>query len=202
MLSLSADADEAMCRLAATFRRVAQEREQAFMQRDALFAELQARRNAQAMMAALASGSPFGCHSNRAFLVPFGGRMMTMQEQYYARAAGASYCFASSLSRTSGQDSFDPDMFLVDAAEGDSAVPATATGSGAPGVAGKRKSSGSELGLVAEQMLRVPRKRGEVVEAPVRNDDEDAGTSVEEAPADSESTEDAGSVDDENCSRG
>ncbi|CAM0872565.1 unnamed protein product [Alopecurus aequalis] len=193
-LALSADADDTLCGLGSALRRVAQEREEAFRQRNALLAELQARRNAQAMMAALASGgSPaaaaFSCHSNQSFVVPFG--RMTAQEQYYARAAGVSYCFASSLSRTSGQDSFDPDMFLVDAAEGDSAAPATATVSGVPGVEGK-KSSGSELGLVAEQILGLPRMKGEAVEAPVHDDDD--GTSVEEASADSESTE----VDDEN----
>jgi hypothetical protein len=164
------------------------------------------------MMAALASGppgaafSPSSCYANRAFVFPAPfGRPTTTQEQYYARATGASYCNASSSSRTSGQDSFDPNTFLVDAAEGDSVAPAkaTATGSDAPGMAGKGKSSRSELGLVAEQILRLSRKEEEVAEAPAHDDDDDAGTSAEETVADSESTEVGGSVDEkEECCGG
>jgi hypothetical protein len=210
---VSADADETICRLAAVARRVKQERDEAYVKRNALMAELQARRNAQAMMAALASGppgaafSPSSCYANRAFVFPAPfGRPTTTQEQYYARATGASYCNASSSSRTSGQDSFDPNTFLVDAAEGDSVAPAkaTATGSDAPGMAGKGKSSRSELGLVAEQILRLSRKKEEVAEAPAHDDDDDdAGTSAEETVADSESTEVGGSVDEkEECCGG
>ncbi|KAM0887607.1 hypothetical protein ACQ4PT_028905 [Festuca glaucescens] len=187
-LALSADADETICRLAAVARRVKQERDEAYVKRNSLMAELQARRNAQVMMAALASGppaaafAPSGCYGSRA-LVPFG--RVTAQEQYHARAAGVSYYYASSSSRTSGQDSFDPNTLLVAAAEADSVAPAkataTTTGSGAPGMAGKKKSSGSELGLVVEQILRLSRKKEEVAEAeaPV-HDDDDAGTSAED----------------------
>lgn len=207
MLALSADADETICRLAAVARRVKQERDEAYVKRNALMAELQARRNAQVMMTALAPGPPAAafaassCYGNRTLVVPVPFGRVTTQEQYYARAAGVSYCYASS---SSGQDSFNPDMFLVDAAEGNSVARAktTATGSGAPGMAGKKKSSGSELGLVAEQIFRLSRKKAEVAEAeaPVQDDD-DAGTSA----ADSESTEDevGGSVDEkEECCGG
>jgi hypothetical protein len=82
------------------------------------------------------------------------------------------------------------------AAEGDFVALAkrTDTGSGAPGMAGKKKSSGSELGLVAEQIL-LSQKKEEVAEAkaPV-HDDNDAGI------ADSESTGVEGSIDEkEEC---
>jgi hypothetical protein len=134
-LALSAYADETICRLAVVACRVKQERDEAYMKRNALLAELQERANAQVMMAV----------------------------------------------------------------EGDSVVPAksTATGSGVPGVAGK-KSSGSELGLVAEQILSLSRRKEEVAEAkaPV-HDDDDAGI------ADSESTGVEGSIDEkEECCGG
>jgi hypothetical protein len=62
MLALSADADETICRLAAVARRVAKERDEACMKYKGMLAELQARRNAQMMMATtLAPGSPAGC---------------------------------------------------------------------------------------------------------------------------------------------
>jgi hypothetical protein len=141
-LALSAYADETICRLAVVACRVKQERDEAYMKRNALLSELQARTNAHVMMAV----------------------------------------------------------------EGDSVVPAksTATGSGVPGVAGK-KSSGSELGLVAEQILSLSRRKEEVAEAkaPVHAAD-DAGTSAEDTVADSESAEVEGSVDekDECCGGG
>jgi hypothetical protein len=141
-----------------------------------MLAELQARRKAQMMMATLPSGSPataFSCYSNGD---PFGPT--TVQGQHYAQAAGAS-CFTPSSARTG---SFDPDMLMVDAAEGDSVVPAT--GSGTPVVA-EKKGSGSELGLIAEQILRLSRKKEEVIKARVHDD---AGTSAEGTFADSEST--------------
>jgi hypothetical protein len=150
------------------------ERDEAFMKTKALLAEMQARRNAQMMTTTLASRSPaaaFSCYGNR---VPSG--LMTVQDQYYARAAGVSYCFMSSSSRT---DSFDPDMsgkkkirlsqIKEDATEG--------------------KSSGSELSLVADQMIRLSRVKEEVVEAPM-HDDNDAETSAEETVVDSDLTED------------
>jgi hypothetical protein len=118
---LCADADEAICGLAVAARRVTQERDEAYVKRNALLAELQAKRNAQIMMAALASGSPaataFGAYNGNLVPAPF-GRVTT----HDARA---------------GQDSFDPDMFLLDAAEGDTVVPATGSG-----MEGKKKSSG------------------------------------------------------------
>ncbi|KAM0928531.1 hypothetical protein ACQ4PT_002533 [Festuca glaucescens] len=134
--ALCADADETICGLAAAARRMTQERDEAYMKRNALLAELQAERNAHMMMATLASGSPaataFGCNGNRALLVPAPFGRVTTQD---ARA---------------GQDSFDPDMFLLDAVEGDSVVPASGSG-----MAGKKKSS------------------REVVEAPVHDKDDD-----------------------------
>jgi hypothetical protein len=114
---LCADADEAICGLAAAARRVTQERDEAYMKRNALLAELQAKRNAQIMMAALASGSPaataFGAYNGNLVPAPFG--------------------------RVTTQDSFDPDMFLSDAVEGDSVVPASGGGMAAKK---KKKSSG------------------------------------------------------------
>jgi hypothetical protein len=149
------------------------ERDEAFMKTKALIAEMQARRNAQMMTTTLASRSP---------AVPSG--LMTVQDQYYARAAGVSYCFMSSSSRT---DSFDPDMsgkkkirlsrIKEDETEG-AAVSATAS-----------KSSGSELSLVADQMIRLSRVKEEVVEAPI-HDDNDAEMSAEETVVDSDLTED------------
>jgi hypothetical protein len=161
---------------------VLKERDEAFMKTKALVAEMQARRNAQMMTTTLASRSPaaaFSCYGNR---VPSG--LMTVQDQCYARAAGVSYCFMSSSSRT---DSFDPDMsgnkkirlsrIKEDATVG-AAVSATAS-----------KSFGSELSLVADQMIPLSRVKEEVVEAPI-HDDNDAETSAEETVVDSDLTED------------
>jgi hypothetical protein len=141
-LALSAYADETICRLAVVACRVKQERDEAYMKRNALLSELQARTNAHVMMAV----------------------------------------------------------------EGDSVVPAksTATGSGVPGGVAGKKSSGSELGLVAEQILSLSRRKEEVAEAkaPVHAAD-DAGTSAEDTVAYSESAEVEGSVDEkEECCGG
>ncbi|KAM3314113.1 hypothetical protein ACQJBY_033148 [Aegilops geniculata] len=218
--AVSADADETICRLAAAARRMAQERDEAWNQRNALLAELHARRNAQMMMA-LAAGPPrsfAGYNGRAAFFAPAAaaapfGRMPTPMQQMYARAAGASYCFASSSSSSaaaagnglffhslasSSQDQFDPDMFLVDPAESpaDSVSATGTTGSAAPDLQ-VAKSSGSELDLVAEQML-LTRKKGKVAEA-VRDDDE--GPASVEAVADAGATEAGGSLD-EKCGGG
>uniref|UniRef100_A0A8I6Y7Y7 Uncharacterized protein n=1 Tax=Hordeum vulgare subsp. vulgare TaxID=112509 RepID=A0A8I6Y7Y7_HORVV len=217
--AVSADADETICRLAAAARRMAQERDEAWNQRNALLAELHARRNAQMMMA-LAAGPPrsFAGYSGRAaFFAPAAaappfGRMPTPMQQMYARAAGASYCFASSTSSSSAaagnglffhsfasssQDQFDPDMFLVDPAESPAVSVSATTRSTAPDLQ-VGKSSGSELDLVAEQML-LTRKKGKVAEA-VRDDDE--GPSSVEAVADAGETEVGGSLDEEKCGGG
>uniref|UniRef100_A0ACD5VDG7 Uncharacterized protein n=1 Tax=Avena sativa TaxID=4498 RepID=A0ACD5VDG7_AVESA len=185
MLALSADADEIICRLTAEAHKVKQERDEEYMRHNALQAELQARRNAQVMMTAPTYGSPVavfagsGCYGNPALMVPAlmvpaPSRQMTTQEQYYTRAAGVSYCFASSP---------PPHMF-------DSFVPAAATRI-MPGTAGKKRSA-SELDLVVQQMLRLSRKKGEVLEAPVHEEDNDAvagTTSNEETMSDAGLTE-------------
>jgi hypothetical protein len=177
---LNAKADEKICRMTAVASQMVKKRDEAYMKYRAMLAELQARRKAQMMMmATLPSGPPataFSCYSNG---VPFGPA--TVQGQHYAPAAGVS-CFTPSSARTG---SLDPDMLMVDAAaEGDSSVPATE--SGWPVMAEKKKGSGSELSLVAEQILRLSRKKEEVVEARVHDD---AGRSAEGTFADSESTE-------------
>uniref|UniRef100_A0ACD5W063 Uncharacterized protein n=2 Tax=Avena sativa TaxID=4498 RepID=A0ACD5W063_AVESA len=181
MLALSADADEIICRLTAEAHKVKQERDEEYMRHNALQAELQARRNAQVMMTAPTYGSPAAvfagssCYANPALMVPAPFRQMTTQEQqYYAWTAGVSYCFASSP---------PPHMF-------DSFVPAAATGI-MPGTAGKKRSA-SELDLVVQQMLHLSRKKGEVVEAPVHEEDNDAvagTTSNEETMSDAGLTE-------------
>ncbi|KAF7042131.1 hypothetical protein CFC21_051813 [Triticum aestivum] len=215
--AVSADADETICRLAAAARRMAQERDEAWNQRNALLAELHARRNAQMMMA-LAAGPPrpfAGYNGRPAFFAPAAaaaapfGRMPTPMQQMYARAAGASYCFASSSAAaaagnglffhslaSSSQDQFDPDMFLVDPAESPADSVSATTGSAAPDLQ-VAKSSGSELDLVAEQMLRT-RKKGKVAEA-VRDDDE--GPASVEVVADAGAAEAGGSLD-EKCGGG
>ncbi|XBH56802.1 hypothetical protein VPH35_078540 [Triticum aestivum] len=213
--AVSADADETICRLAAAARRMAQERDEAWNQRNALLADLHARRNAQMMMA-LAAGPPrsfAGYNGRAAFFAPAAaaapfGRMPTPMQQMYARAAGASYCFASSSAAPAGnglffhslasssQDQFDPDMFLVDPAESPADSVSATTGSAAPDLQ-VAKSSGSELDLVAEQML-LTRKKGKVAEA-VRDDDE--GPASVEAVADAGATEAGGSLD-EKCGSG
>jgi hypothetical protein len=178
LISLNAKADEKISRMTAVASQMVRKRDEAYVKYRAMLAELQARRKAQMMMmATLPSGPPataFSCYSNG---VPLGPT--TVQGQYYAQAAGVS-CFTPSSARTG---SFDPDMLMVDAAEGDSVV--RATGSGWPVMAEKKKGSGSELGLVAEQILRLSRKKEEAVEARVHDD---AGTSAEGTFVDSEST--------------
>ncbi|KAI5002849.1 hypothetical protein ZWY2020_027499 [Hordeum vulgare] len=89
---------------------MAQERDEAWNQRNVLHA----RRNDQMMMMALVVGPPrsFAGYSDRAaFFTPAAagvlvGRMPTPMQQMYARATGASYCFASSTTTAAGNGLF------------------------------------------------------------------------------------------------
>ncbi|XP_040378755.1 uncharacterized protein LOC107303900 [Oryza brachyantha] len=138
--SLSADADETICKLTAAARRAMQERDELRNQGEILLAELQARRKAHTMLAGrdLFKSAPpdaFGVHSYSRALLP--GRCKPFAGMLQGRDAdaGCSYRFAAAssgfghkiaaavpsslhdLACSTQEDSFDPDMFLVDPSE-------------------------------------------------------------------------------------
>jgi hypothetical protein len=145
-LSLSAEADETICNLAALARKTMQERDEARNQTRMILEDVQARNARMTTMLAGQERSgaarpdvfPGAGTNSQALPPPFGPlREMTMQGQHYHIATG--YCVASSsnsgqwsrpstdaytvrpplhgLVTSSIQEHFDPDTFLVDAAE-------------------------------------------------------------------------------------
>ncbi|BAS83559.1 Os03g0279832, partial [Oryza sativa Japonica Group] len=168
-IALSADADETICKLSSAARRTMQERDEARSQGKILLAELQARRNAHAMLARRAlvsqSASPdaaaFAVHSScsRALRMgpkPFAGTPQGQRDAPHTEAgctyrfagsgghkntaaSAAAACSTSAVVPSSGhefacssqeEDSFDPDMFLVDPSESPQDFAANTSSSG------------------------------------------------------------------------
>nr|CAB3496316.1 unnamed protein product [Digitaria exilis] len=177
VLTLSAEADEAIWSLAELARRTMQERDEARNQARMLLSELHAR-NAQMMMLPVTPSPRVPIVRPDAFAATGYSPLcrMAMQGQHYAQTTGtAGHCVASSsgfghmslassslhgFASSSQEDHFDPDMFLVDVDESPQHVVSATAGSSNGG------SSGTN-GQVAEHEQKPFQLRGKSAQAAV-----------------------------------